>query len=202
MAAGLLALQQMIPDLAVGPREEPPPEARKSKASGGFGFGFEPHLSSADRPRSVRPTSSHQISGSAPTPGSKPQSPPFSPASRQPRRRRRRWPLCVLRSVQGHRQSSRVRKGPTRPPRRSHPPRRGLPARPGGPSQSLRVMCLLLLGRRPQPHEPYWKTSYSGRMLHQINTGEEVAHVQSCRRDGETCRNPEIAKERARRKRA
>lgn len=44
MAAGLLALQLMIPDLDAGPREEPPAEAKKPMASN-FGFGFGTNLS-------------------------------------------------------------------------------------------------------------------------------------------------------------
>ena len=39
MGAGLVALQAMVGDLDVGPREKPPAEAKKSVGTG-FGFGF------------------------------------------------------------------------------------------------------------------------------------------------------------------
>lgn len=39
MAAGLMALQVLVGDLDVGPREEPPTEAKKPTSTG-FGFGF------------------------------------------------------------------------------------------------------------------------------------------------------------------
>ena len=44
MAAGLLVLQQMIDDLDIGPRDEPPEAAKKPKG-GTFGFGFGTNLS-------------------------------------------------------------------------------------------------------------------------------------------------------------
>lgn len=44
MAAGLLVLQQLIDDLDIGPRDEPPAIAKKPK-SGTFGFGFGTNLS-------------------------------------------------------------------------------------------------------------------------------------------------------------
>ncbi|ADU36252.1 hypothetical protein [Variovorax paradoxus] len=43
MAAGLLVLQQMIDDLDIGPRDEPPAAAKKPKGSP-FGFGFGTNL--------------------------------------------------------------------------------------------------------------------------------------------------------------